>query len=36
MEVDPLYCDIIIQRWQNFAGRQGTRQGTANNPEQAA
>ena len=21
MEVDPLYCDVIIQRWSNFSGK---------------
>jgi DNA modification methylase len=21
MEIDPLYCDIIIRRWENFTGR---------------
>ena len=26
MELDPLYCDVIVQRWQNFAGRQTERQ----------
>ena len=27
MELDPLYCDIIVQRWQNFTGRKALRQG---------
>jgi len=26
MELDPLYCDVIVQRWQNFTGRQAERQ----------
>lgn len=26
MELDPPYCDVIIQRWQNFTGRQAERQ----------
>jgi len=21
MELDPLYCDVIIQRWSNFSGK---------------
>jgi DNA modification methylase len=25
MELDPLYCDVIIQRWQNFTGRRAER-----------
>jgi DNA modification methylase len=25
MEVDPLYCDVIVTRWQQFTGRQATR-----------
>jgi DNA modification methylase len=27
MEIDPLYCDVIVLRWQNFTGRQAQRQG---------
>jgi DNA modification methylase len=26
MELDLLYCDVIVQRWQNFTGRQAERQ----------
>jgi DNA modification methylase len=26
MELDPLYCDVIVERWQKFTGRQATRQ----------
>jgi len=22
MELDPLYCDVIVQRWQNFTGQE--------------
>jgi DNA modification methylase len=22
LEVDPKYCDVILQRWQNFTGRE--------------
>jgi DNA modification methylase len=25
MEIDPLYCDIIVQRWQNFTGQTARR-----------
>jgi DNA modification methylase len=21
MEIDPLYCDVIVQRWQTFTGK---------------
>ena len=24
MELDPKYCDVIIQRWQNFTGQTAT------------
>ena len=26
MELDPKYCDVIIRRWQEWAGKQATRQ----------
>lgn len=26
MELDPLYCDVIVQRWQQFTGQAATRQ----------
>jgi DNA modification methylase len=26
MEVDPLYCDVIVQRWEKFAGQQAARE----------
>lgn len=26
MELDPLYCDVIVQRWEAFTGRKATRQ----------
>jgi DNA modification methylase len=25
MELDPLYCDVIVQRWEQFAGRKADR-----------
>jgi DNA modification methylase len=25
MEIDPAYCDVILERWQNFTGRQAER-----------
>ncbi len=25
MELDPLYCDVIVQRWENFTGRKAER-----------
>jgi DNA modification methylase len=28
-ELDPLYCDIIVQRWEKFSGKQATRARTA-------
>jgi DNA modification methylase len=29
MELDPLYCDVIVQRWEAFTGCKATRQATA-------
>ena len=26
MELDPRYCDVIVKRWQEFAGKQATRE----------
>ncbi len=31
MEIDPLYCDVIVQRWQDFTGKQAER--AAEQPE---
>ena len=28
MELDPKYCDVIIQRWQNFTGETATLEAT--------
>ena len=25
MEIDPIYCDVIVQRWENFTGRKAQR-----------
>jgi DNA modification methylase len=22
MELDPIYCDVIVKRWENFTGKQ--------------
>ncbi len=29
MELDPLYCDVIVKRWEAFAGRKAERPGAA-------
>ena len=28
MELDPLYCDVIVQRWEKFTGRKAERVGS--------
>ncbi|GAB6166169.1 DNA modification methylase [Thermostilla marina] len=33
MELDPLYCDVIVQRFENFTGRKAERQGTVTLPQ---
>ena len=25
MELDPLYCDVIVQRWEQFTGKKAER-----------
>ena len=25
MEIDPAYCDVIVERWEKFAGRNAER-----------
>jgi len=25
MELDPLYCDVIVQRWEQFTGKKAKR-----------
>jgi DNA modification methylase len=27
MEIDPLYCDVIVQRWEQFTGKKAERRG---------
>jgi DNA modification methylase len=27
IEIDPIYCDVAITRWQNFTGREATLDG---------
>jgi DNA modification methylase len=29
MEIDPLYCDVVVERWRRFAGREAERVPTA-------
>src|SRR5262249_42531079 len=29
MELDPLYCDVIVQRWQDFTGKRAERRGSS-------
>jgi DNA modification methylase len=26
MELDPLYCDVIVERWEKFTGRKAQRE----------
>jgi hypothetical protein len=26
MEIDPLYCDVIVARWERFTGQQAVRE----------
>jgi len=28
MELDPKYCDVIVQRWQDFTGKQAQLEGS--------
>jgi hypothetical protein len=30
MELDPKYCDVIVQRWQEFTGQTATLEETGN------
>lgn len=36
MELDPLYCDVIIKRWETFTGEQAKRVSTKELPEEKA
>jgi DNA modification methylase len=27
MEIDPAYCDVIVQRWENLTGQKAVRNG---------
>src|SRR5262249_46309094 len=27
MELDPLYCDVIVRRWEQFTGQRASREG---------
>jgi DNA modification methylase len=29
MEIDPLYCDVIVQRFENFTGKKAQRKNAA-------
>jgi DNA modification methylase len=29
MELDALYCDVIVRRWEQFTGHKAQRQGSA-------
>jgi len=35
MELDPLYCDVIVQRWEKFTGRKAERAGGRQRDSQA-
>jgi DNA modification methylase len=34
MELDPLYCDVILQRWENFTGKKAKRRSTKRRSKQ--
>lgn len=36
LELDPLYCDVIVRRWQNFTGKKATLDGPGINFEETA
>jgi hypothetical protein len=35
-ELDPKYCDVIVQRWQDLAGKKATLEGDGRTFEQIA
>lgn len=35
MEIDPLYCDVIVQRWEEFAGKKAVRAAGLPKPQEA-
>ncbi len=35
MEIDPHYCSVIIERWQNFTGKKAVKQKTKRRPKQS-
>jgi len=35
MELDPLYCDVMVQRWQNFTGKKGQRPRRSRQPKKS-
>ena len=36
MEIDPLYCDVIVQRWENLTGKKAERVPAEANNDEAA
>ena len=34
MELDQLYCDVIVQRWEQFTGRKAERVGANSLPQE--
>jgi DNA modification methylase len=29
LEIDPIYCDVIVERWQNFTGEKAALEAAA-------
>jgi len=36
VELDPKYCDVVVRRWQEWAGEQATLEGDGRNFEELA
>jgi DNA modification methylase len=36
MEIDTLYCDVIVKRWEAFTGRKATRIAAKQSPDSKA